>query len=42
MKLKFEVEIDTDNEKDGEMIIVLLEKIQELKDLLEGFTEYND
>lgn len=42
MKLKFEVEIDTENQRDGELIAVLLEKLNELKDILEGFVEYDD
>jgi hypothetical protein len=42
VKLKLEVEIDTENREDSEMIAVLLEKIAELKQLLEGFVEYDD
>jgi hypothetical protein len=42
VKLKLEVEIDTENQSDNEMIVVLIEKIAELKQLLEGFVDYDD
>ena len=35
MKIKFEVELDTDNKRDKEIIEELLDRLQELKEMVE-------
>ena len=39
MKIKFNVELDTDNERDLELVDDLLERLQELKEMLEDSEE---